>query len=156
LKAFEGKGCLVTGAASGIGAAIARRMAREGAGVGVCDINEDGAHEVAAELRDEGLKAVGIRADAADLAAMRAAVASVVETYGGLHLQFNNAGIVSTASLDTIDKGGFQKIMSINAYSVVVGTRAAAEVMRAQKSGNIITSQMTCSGTYAHNSRVCT
>jgi len=139
---FEGQACLVTGAGRGIGAAIAHRMAEEGAGVAVCDLNEEGTHKVTEELKAKGLKAIGIVCDAANLDQMRAAVAQVVKTYGRLDAMFNNAGVPCMAPLEQITEPQFHRIMGINAYSVVVGTQVAAEVMRPQGGGKIVN---TCS-----------
>ncbi|MFZ1153449.1 MAG: SDR family NAD(P)-dependent oxidoreductase, partial [Solirubrobacteraceae bacterium] len=84
---FEGKTALVTGGASGIGAATARRLAAEGARVAIGDLNEEGAREVAAELDGFGCKL-----DVTDTASVRAAVAAIEQKLGPVDVLVNNAG----------------------------------------------------------------
>jgi NAD(P)-dependent dehydrogenase (short-subunit alcohol dehydrogenase family) len=85
---FEGKVALVTGGASGIGAATARLLAERGATVGICDLNEEGARSLAAEL--DGASAIAV--DVTEPAAVAAMVDEVVSRHGRLDVAFNNAG----------------------------------------------------------------
>src|SRR5437764_14659326 len=84
---LEGRTALVTGGASGIGAATARRLAAEGANVAVADLNADGARDVAGEL-----DGVALTMDVMDVGSIRSAVASAVEALGPLDVLVNNAG----------------------------------------------------------------
>ena len=95
---FAGKTAFVTGAASGIGLETARRLAAGGAAVVIADYNEQGARQVAEELTAAGGRAAAVRVDVSDPESVRAAVEFTVQTFGGLNLAVNNAGIAGTAT----------------------------------------------------------
>ena len=89
---LQGKTAIVTGAASGFGAGIARRFAAEGAAVVVADINGDGAAAITGEITAGGGRAVACRADVTDDSDIAAMVAAAVDGFGGLDIVVNNAG----------------------------------------------------------------
>lgn len=89
MKRFEGKVAYITGAASGLGAAAAKRLADEGATIVVADVNEEGARALAASLPE----ALALRVDTSDAVAVEQSIAAAVERYGKIDLIFNNAGI---------------------------------------------------------------
>jgi NAD(P)-dependent dehydrogenase (short-subunit alcohol dehydrogenase family) len=93
---FEGKVAVVTGAGSGIGAAVSRQLAREGAEVIVADLNADAAQRIAAEIRSLGGNAHDFEVDVADAGAVEKLVGFAVQTGGGLDIAVNNAGISGT------------------------------------------------------------
>lgn len=95
---FAGKTALVTGAASGIGLEVARRLAAAGAAVVVADHNERGARDVARSLAEAGGRAAAVRVDVTDPESVRQAVEFTVETFGGLQLAVNNAGIAGASA----------------------------------------------------------
>ena len=92
-KLLENKVALVTGAASGIGRAIAYQYAAEGAQVVVSDINDDGGLETLERIRARGGRAIFVRADTSKPADGEALVAAAVREFGALHIATNNAGI---------------------------------------------------------------
>ncbi|AJD39885.1 SDR family oxidoreductase [Rhizobium sp. SEMIA 4085] len=90
---FTGKVALVTGGGSGIGAAICRQLADEGAEVVIADLDAEAARNLAAEIRSKGGRARDFAVDVTDAGAVEKLIAYAVETCGGLHLAVNNAGI---------------------------------------------------------------
>jgi len=133
-----GKVCFVTGAAGGIGAAIARRMAGEGAKVVLADRNVDGARRVGATLP----LAMAIELDVTDADAFAKSAADVAGQHGGIDVLFNNAGIGAYARLEEITPELFSRAMQVNAFSIIAGTQAVAPIMRRAGGGKIIN---TCS-----------
>jgi NAD(P)-dependent dehydrogenase (short-subunit alcohol dehydrogenase family) len=91
---FEGKVALVTGAASGVGRAVARQFAAAGAAVAVADADEDGTMATVRSIEAVGGRALAVAVDVADPASVEAMVETTAATLGGLHCAFNNAGMV--------------------------------------------------------------
>ena len=119
---LPGKVALITGAARGIGAETARRLAGRGVRLVLTDL--DGAP--LAELADElGDAALAIPADVCDLAAMEAAVAEGIERFGGIDLVLANAGISSYGSVQAVDPATFKRVLDINVLGVFHTVRAA-------------------------------
>jgi rhamnulose-1-phosphate aldolase/alcohol dehydrogenase len=128
---------LVTGAASGIGRAVARRLAREGAHVVVTDVDGDGARRVAEEMTaDAGpARPLGIRMDVTSETSVDAAVAAAVEAYGGLDIVVSNAGIAHAAAIDRMALADWERSFAVNATGHFLVARAALRVMKAQGLG---------------------
>jgi meso-butanediol dehydrogenase / (S,S)-butanediol dehydrogenase / diacetyl reductase len=139
----SGVTCLITGAAGGIGSAIARRLSDEGATVVLCDLAREPLDALADELTGESL---AITLDVADEQAMTEAVAAAVERFGSLDVVFNNAGISMLTPLETITRADFDRLMGVNVYGLLVGCKAAAEVMRDQAGGGKIINTCSCAG----------
>ncbi|WP_037569935.1 SDR family NAD(P)-dependent oxidoreductase [Phaeacidiphilus oryzae] len=95
---FTGRNALVTGGASGIGLAVAARLAAGGAAVAIADYNEEAAHKAAADLAAGGVRATALRMDVTDPESVRAGTEAAAEALGGLHLAVNNAGISGEAA----------------------------------------------------------
>lgn len=129
MAGLAGKVAMVTGAAQGIGAAIARRLAREEARVVVVDINAAGAEAVAAEL---GQGAFALRCDMGEPSEVEALFAAVKEKAGRLDILVNNAAIVPFVAWDEVDFAHWRKIMRVNLDGVFLASRAASDWMRAQ------------------------
>lgn len=138
-KDLQGKTALVTGAASGIGRAVALLYGQHGARVMVSDIDETQGQQVVAELAAAGAEARFYRADVGDAAQCRALVQATVAAFGTLDVACNNAGITGELSL-TADYSleGWQSIINVNLNSVFFCLKYELEVMLKQGSGAII------------------
>jgi 3-oxoacyl-[acyl-carrier protein] reductase len=135
---LKGKAALVTGGSRGIGAAIAERLARDGADVAITYASAQGkADEVVRAVTALGRRALAIRADSADAAAVRRAVAQTVEGLGRLDLLVNNAGIVMVKPPEEFSLEDFDRMVAINVRAVFVAAQEAARHMGA--GGRIIT-----------------
>ncbi|MHB9287968.1 SDR family NAD(P)-dependent oxidoreductase [Halobacteriales archaeon Cl-PHB] len=132
------KTALVTGAARGIGRAIARKLAAEGARVVVTDIEEEGGHETVSLVEDDGGTAEFRELDVTDYEAFEATVDGVVDDHGSLDVLVNNAGMNLIKLLDDTDVTERQTIVDLNVNGVWNGCRAALPVMKAQEDGSII------------------
>lgn len=135
---LEGKICLITGGAGGIGAAMARRMAQEGATAIIADRDFAGAERVANDIP----RAEALELDVADAAAFAALAADIADRHGRIDVLCNNAGIGAAARLEDITPELFDRSMRINAFSIIAGTQAVAPIMRSSGGGSIIN---TCS-----------
>ena len=132
---LAGKVAVVTGGASGIGLATARRFAAEGATVVIADFNPVSGAAAASEV--EGLF---VQVDVTDEAQVNALFATVNETYGSVDIAFNNAGISppDDDSIETTELPAWQNVQDVNLKSVYLCCRAALKYMVAQQSGSII------------------
>jgi 3-oxoacyl-[acyl-carrier protein] reductase len=136
--AFEltGQTAIVTGAATGIGEAIARRLANAGAAVAVADLNLDGATKVA---RSIGGEAFPLQIDIARSAAVNAAITSVIEKRGQIDVLVNNAGIAGKAApLWEQSDEDWTSVIAVNLLGVVYCTRAVLPHMRKRKYGRVV------------------
>ncbi|HEX5345351.1 MAG TPA: 3-oxoacyl-ACP reductase family protein [Duganella sp.] len=132
------KVALVTGGARGIGAAIVKRLAQDGAAVAFTYVSSpDKANDLAATINASGGKALAIRADSADAAAVQAAVAQTVEHFGGLDILVTNAGILNLAPIEDYSLEDFDRMVATNVRGVFVAVQAAAKVMK--EGGRIVT-----------------
>ncbi|MCB1499096.1 MAG: SDR family oxidoreductase [Bauldia sp.] len=136
MSRLEGRVALVTGAAQGIGKAIAKRLAADGATVIVSDINSEGIKAVAAEIGD---RAIAIAADISDPAAVAKLFDEIDAKTGGVDTLINNASIVPFVAWDDVDLDHWQKIIAVNLTGTFIVTRAATDRMRARKApGRVI------------------
>jgi pyridoxal 4-dehydrogenase len=133
---LSGRTALVTGAAQGIGKAIAARLAADGATVVVSDINAEGAAAAAASI---GHGAFAIAADISDPDAVAALFAQIDDRTGGVDVLVNNASIVPFVPWDDVDLAHWRKIIDVNLTGTFIVTRAATDQMRAKKkAGRVI------------------
>ena len=127
---------IVTGAASGFGAEIARQYAIEGAKVALADINEAGASKVAAECGDD---AIAVKCDVSKRADIDALVKRTVDRFGGVDIVVNNAGWThKNGPLLDVDEATFEKVYAINVKSIFHMTHAVVPLLRKQKRGVIL------------------
>jgi 3-oxoacyl-[acyl-carrier protein] reductase len=127
---LNGKVAFINGGSRGIGAAIARRLANEGATVVVgYQSSANAAETLVAEIAAQGGTASAIRADAADAAALTAAIDSVARRFGRIDILVNNAGVLVLGPIDQFALEDFDKTMAVNVRSVFVASKAAAAHM---------------------------
>jgi NAD(P)-dependent dehydrogenase (short-subunit alcohol dehydrogenase family) len=141
---------IVTGAASGIGRAIAERFGAEGAHVGVVDINTEGAAAVAAAITAAGGSALAISADVSDAAQVDRLFAQIIQHFGTVDVLVNNAGLVKTERhfLEADDEW-WRRIIDVNLSSVFLCSQRAAAIM-ARKGAGVIINLSSGGATRAH------
>ena len=121
---------LVTGGARGIGAAIVRRLARDGAQVAFTYARSaDAANALAAELRTAGGKALALQGDSADAAAIQSAVDETARVLGRIDILVNNAGVYLPGALETFSLADLDQTLAVNVRAVFVATQAATRHM---------------------------
>lgn len=136
---LEGKVAIVTGAASGMGKAIAELYAKEGAKVIVSDINEEGADQVAAGITESGGTAKSVKTNVGDVEEIEAMIDLAVSEYGTLDILVNNAGIMDNFEpAGEIEDAKWERIFSINTMSVMRSTRKALPLFLGKNKGVII------------------
>ena len=121
---FRGRVVAITGAASGIGRALAVELAGRGADLALSDVSEEGLAETAAQVERAGRQATTARVDVADREAVYAWAESVVADHGRVDGVVNNAGVSLTDTIEHLDYDDFEWIVGINFWGVVYGTKA--------------------------------
>lgn len=136
-KKLEGKAALVTGGSRGIGAAIAKRLASDGASVAITYTKgADAASKVVKAIEQSGGKAIALQADAADAAAVQGAVEKTVASFGRLDILVNNAGTAVPKRFEEASLEELDRLIDINVRGVFVATQAALKHMK--DSGRIV------------------
>jgi 3-oxoacyl-[acyl-carrier protein] reductase len=124
------KVAFVTGGSRGIGAAVAERLAHDGATVVFTySSSEDRANEVVARIERSGGTAVAVRADNADATAVQVAIDQAAERFGGVDILVNNAGILLRGTIDEFSLDDFDRMVAVNVRAVFVASQAAARHM---------------------------
>lgn len=134
---LTGKTAVVTGAAQGLGFAIAQRFIAEGARVVLGDVNAD-ATQAAAERLGGDEVARAVRCDVTKSAEVDALIIAAVESFGGLDVMVNNAGITRDATMRKMTEDEFDQVIAVHLKGTWNGLRAAAAVMRENKHGAIV------------------
>jgi 3-oxoacyl-[acyl-carrier protein] reductase len=129
---------VVTGAAAGLGKAIALLYSSEGADVACIDRNADGAAHTAAMIADQGRRSLAIGADVGDETAVERAFAGIAAELGDPHILVNNAGIATVSLLEEMTTAMWDEMIRINLKSVFLCTRAILPAMRRNRYGRII------------------
>jgi NAD(P)-dependent dehydrogenase (short-subunit alcohol dehydrogenase family) len=149
---LDGKLAIVTGAAAGIGKAIALALASEGADVAIADIQDAKAQAVAKEIEAKGRRALAIHCDVSDSAQVDSMVQQVVQAWGGLDILVNNAAIIAPGLFWELSDDDWHKIIRTNLNSVFFCSRAAARVMISQGRGGQIVSMSSIHATLSEPS----
>lgn len=134
----HGRVALVTGAAMGIGAAIAERLGHDGHRVVVADINLAAAEEMVAGLRVQGIEGQAMAIDVGDEQSIIALFSQVREQYGRCDVLVNNAGVARTEAFLDTELAGWQRLMNINLTGTLLCSQQAAQLMREQGWGRIV------------------
>jgi len=136
--ALDGRNALVTGAARGIGYAIALALGQCGARIAICDLDHTAAERAAAQLGELGIHAIGLGVDVSEEQQVDAMVSQVERALGSVDILVNNAGIVSTAPLLEVSSAEWKRVMAIDLNSVFYSAKAVLPGMMARRSGRII------------------
>ncbi|WP_081158320.1 3-oxoacyl-ACP reductase family protein [Ensifer aridi] len=129
---LQGKVALVTGGSRSIGAAVAKRLAEDGAAVAITYYGSpEKAEAVVRDIEAAGGRAIAVKADAGDASAVRAAVKETVDALGGIDILVNNAGIALGGPIDEITTEDYNRMIAVNVTGVFVATQEAVRNMKA-------------------------
>lgn len=129
---FTGQFAVVTGAAAGIGKAIAAALAREGAGVMLADVERDKVEAATAALKAEGLDVCSAQVDVSDLASVQRLAVDAYAAFGSVNLLFNNAGVGIGGPVEKVKPGAAAWVMGVNVMGVYHGAHVFAPMMAQQ------------------------
>lgn len=132
LERFDGKTAVITGGASGIGLAMARRFGAAGANVVVADVQLDALRRAEAELKAAGVNAMGLTCDVAHPEQLDSLALAVQQTFGEIHLVCNNAGVYASGRLEEIPLETWHWVVDVNLWGVVHGCRSFVPILRRQ------------------------
>ena len=136
---FKDKVALVTGGAQGLGEAICKRLASEGATVIVADINEEGASATAANIaKDYGVRTLGIKMNVTDDFEVHSTMEKVEKDFGRLDILVANAGILKAYELTEFPVSEWRMVLEVNLIGYMICAKHACQIMQRQKSGTII------------------
>ncbi|RAO76452.1 3-hydroxybutyrate dehydrogenase [Dyella jiangningensis] len=138
MASLDGKVALITGAASGLGKAIAELYAKNGAAVAIADINQQAADAAAAEINAAGGKAIGVAMDVTDEAAVDAGTDKVVAEFGHLDILISNAGIQIINPIDQFSYADWKKMQAIHVDGAFLTTNAALKHMYKDDRGGVV------------------
>ena len=133
-----GKTALITGGAGGIGRAAALLFASEGAAVGIVDLSQEAGQLIAREISTAGGRAIFERADVTCPADCRRVVERTVHEFGGIHILFNNAGIIRRASVVETSEDDWDAVIAVNVKSIFLMSREIIPIMAKAEGGSII------------------
>jgi len=138
MKDFSGRVAAITGAASGIGRALADALARRGAHLALSDIDDAGLAETVARCEGRGVKITTQHLDVADRGAVYEWAGRVVADHGKVNLTVNNAGVALGATVESMSYEDFEWLMNINFWGVVYGTKAFLPYLKESGDGHIV------------------
>ncbi|GAA1691423.1 acetoin reductase [Microcella alkalica] len=143
---LQGRTVIVTGGASGIGAALCEGFAAEGANIVIADLNLEPAQALAATIASAGGSALAVRVDVTDRAQVAAGIAEAVARFGRLDAFFSNAGMNSPMKYLDVTESNFDLIMKVNVLGVLIGAQEAAKQFIAQGGGGKIVNTASIAG----------
>jgi NAD(P)-dependent dehydrogenase (short-subunit alcohol dehydrogenase family) len=146
MEELSGKVAVVTGGASGIGRGLCRRLAHAGLDVVVADIDADGADATAAELRELGVRSLGVRVDVSDRKSFAALADRAFAELGGVHVVCNNAGVIVGGALCDATEDDWRWVLSVNLGGVVNGCAVFGPRLIAQGQGGHIVNTASVGG----------
>jgi len=135
---LEGKNALITGGAQGIGKSIALSMAKEGAGIGIADVNLEIAQQTAEEVKALGVKTIPIKLDVSNQKSVTEAFNTFKTEFGSLDILINNAGITKDSVLLRMKEEDWDAVININLKGSFLCSKEAVKIMAKQRSGKIV------------------
>ncbi len=138
MGALDGKIAIVTGAARGIGRAIAEDLASNGADIALCDVNAEWLEDTEAAVKAQGRRSLALAVDVANAEAVQRATDRVLETFGRVDVLINNAGITKDTLLVRMTEADWDAVLSVNLKGAFLLTKAVAKPMMKQRAGAIV------------------
>lgn len=138
MQVLQGKSALVTGAASGIGKAIALALAHEGVDLYLLDVDEAGLSRVVSETRRLGVESAGRYCDVSQLSQIQSSVAHILDRWGGVDILVNNAGITYYGQTDQMESAQCDKLLSINLNAPIHFTRELLPTLLARPEAHVL------------------
>ena len=135
---LKDKVAILTGAAQGIGKALARRFAEEGAKVVLCDINPEGIQKVSEELTQREFSNYALQLDVSDSHQVEETIKKILQKYNGIDILVNNAGITRDGLLIRTTESDWDKVLAVNLKGAFNMTKSVARIMMKQRSGKIV------------------
>ena len=155
MKEFKGRVAVITGAASGIGRAIAQRCAQEGMKVVLAGINEANLIKVETELKAAGATAMSVQTDVAKRSDVEALAQRTLEAHGGVHLLVNNAGVGAGSTVWDSTWNDWEWVMSVNLWGVIYGVKVFTPIMLAQNDEGHIVNTASVAGLLGYHPSAC-
>ncbi len=135
---LAGRIALISGGSKGIGAATSRRFAKEGAHVGIGDIDQQAGEALAKELINAGYSATFVALDVTRMTDWQTAVKVLTDRHGGIDILVNNAGIYYRHGLEAVDEAEWDNVLAVNAKGPFLGAKAVVPAMKQRGGGSII------------------